>query len=262
MRSSESDCRCQLSEVHYSDGQLEWRNSAGGRIDQSGHLDEYVDVTFGGFIGNGASLGVQPLTLPFVQGANGAAQQIQIIRKRFGGELRPLTGSSREFNKANIRIFLASTQADLVPDRPALVGDPDNVNLDNACVGGRTDLVPGVEDHAVGYGSIARARLPRRGWPWLPAAALLGIPEPVVDCRPAVATGRWLAACRIQNAAGAWIGVTRVMAATWVCAWSDHPNRRRRQRRTSQCHSYFSEAGRDRNLSGTHHRCGRSSGHL
>ena len=46
--------------------------------------------TFKSFIGNDTSMGVQPLTLPFVQGANGSAQQIQIIRKPPVGETRDL----------------------------------------------------------------------------------------------------------------------------------------------------------------------------
>ena len=83
--------------------------------------------TFGGWIGNANSLSVQPLTLPFVQGANGSAQQIAIIRKAPLGEVvTSATGSSREYNKANVRILLASTQADLHPDRPGLLaGDVD-----------------------------------------------------------------------------------------------------------------------------------------
>jgi len=111
---------------------------------------------FNGFIGNGTSLGVQPLTLPFVQGAAGSAQQIAIIRKApLGESATSSTGSSREFNKANIRVLLASTQADLVPDRLALVGDADNINLDAGCAGGRTDNVTGV-----GVSPWAMAQLP------------------------------------------------------------------------------------------------------
>src|SRR5882724_6553745 len=118
----------------------------------NGNWTNVSTVTFNGFIGNGTSLGVQPLTLPFVQGANGAAQQIQIIRKPPLGEAATSsTGSSREFNKANIRVLLANTEADLAPDRPALVGDADNIALsapnatpNNGCVGTRTDVVTGV----------------------------------------------------------------------------------------------------------------------
>ena len=90
--------------------------------------------TFGGFIGNGTSLSVQPLQLPFVQGANNSAGQIQIIRKRTDpAELvtSPL-GSSREYNKANIRILMSDNLADLHPDRGAAALDVEDVNLANA----------------------------------------------------------------------------------------------------------------------------------
>jgi type II secretory pathway pseudopilin PulG len=173
-------------------------------------------VTFGGFIGNGASLGVQPLTLPFVQGANGAAQQIQIIRKPPFGELPSTpTGSSREFNKANIRVLLASTQADLVPDRPALVGDADNINLDNACAGGRTDNVTGVGVTPWAMAQLPAAQTVSTGGvyepSWLgPAAAAPAIPGACVDVagQPWPLVDGWLRV-EYRNAAGNWIGVTR-----------------------------------------------------
>ncbi|MGA9800411.1 MAG: hypothetical protein WBQ68_15475 [Terriglobales bacterium] len=170
--------------------------------------DNTSTQTFKGFIGNGTSLGVQPLSLPFVQGAAGASQQIQIIRKAPLGESpTSSTGSSREFNKANIRILLASTQADLVPDRPALIGDPDNVNLDNNCAGGRTDTVTGV-----GVTPWAMAKTGsgfEANWPGVPTGAVhptgactptAGNPWPLID--------GWL---RVEylNGAGAWVGVTR-----------------------------------------------------
>ncbi len=163
-------------------------------------------VTFNYFIGNNTSMGVKPLTLPFVQGANGAAQQIQIIRKPPVGELpTSATGSSREFNKANIRVLLASTQADLVPDRPALVGDPDNVNLDLNCAGNRTDNVNGVATPwamaQTGQGNEPTWKGPPTGV--VPAGACLpaaGKPWPLVD--------GWLRV-EYKNAAGNWVGITR-----------------------------------------------------
>ena len=117
------------------------------------------------------------------------------------------TGSSREFNKANIRILLASTEADLVPDRPALIGDLDNVNLDNGCAGGRTDTVTGV---GVTPWAMANTGTGFEGnWPGVPTGAVhptgactptAGNPWPLID--------GWL---RVEylNAAGNWIGVTR-----------------------------------------------------
>ena len=96
--------------------------------------------TFTGMIGNAASIGVQPLQLPFVSGAANcataapctSAQQIQIIRKPLAGEsaTTPL-GASREYNKANIRILLADTQAGLRPGSPA--NDGQDIDLTNGC---------------------------------------------------------------------------------------------------------------------------------
>ncbi len=179
--------------------------------------------TFKSFIGNNTSMTVQPLALPFVQGANGAAQQIAIIRKPPVGELATsATGSSREFNKANIRVLLASSQADLVPDRPALVGDPDNINLDLNCVGGRTDTVTGV-----GVSPWAMAQLPANQggtvyeptWkgPPVAAPAVPSIPLPPGGCVPAAGAASWPLVdgwlrVEYKNTAGNWVGATR----TWL----------------------------------------------
>ena len=96
--------------------------------------------TFNGMIGNAASIGVQPLQLPFVTGAAAcataapctSAQQIQIIRKAPAGESAstPL-GASREYNKANIRILLADTQPGLRPGSPA--NDGQDIDLTVGC---------------------------------------------------------------------------------------------------------------------------------
>ena len=76
---------------------------------------------FNGFIGNGTSLGVQPLTLAFRAGRGLArrSRSRSSAKPPVGESATSSTGSSREFNKANIRVLLASTEADLVPDRPA-----------------------------------------------------------------------------------------------------------------------------------------------
>lgn len=84
--------------------------------------------TFNGMIGNKTSTGVNPLTLPFVQG--NAAAQVQIIRKAPAGEaVTSALGSSREYNKATLRVLLADTQADLHPDRGP-VADGNDVQLE------------------------------------------------------------------------------------------------------------------------------------
>ncbi len=163
-------------------------------------------TTFGGFIGNNTSLAVQPLTLPFVQGANGAAQQIAIIRKAPLGEaVTSATGSSREYNKANVRILLASTQADLHPDRPGLL--PEDIDLTaGGCVASPNGLavaVKGVGGVALGTTRLAMARtVTDAGWG---AGAPLGSPCPVAG--PWNLVDGWLRV-EYQNAAGAWVGVT------------------------------------------------------
>jgi PilX N-terminal len=71
---------------------------------------------FGGMIGNAASTGVATLQLPFVQG--NASQQVQIIRKPTTTNESPSSpiGSSREYNKANIRVLLGDNEAELHPN--------------------------------------------------------------------------------------------------------------------------------------------------
>ena len=170
-------------------------------------------TTFGGWIGNGTSMAVQPLTLPFVQGANNSAGQIQIIRKAPLGEaVSSATGSSREFNKANIRVLLASTEADLVADRPFLVGDLDNIDLsapnaapNNGCVGTRTDNVTGV---GITPWAMAQTGTAYEGGRWAgsptgPGACPATNPWPLID--------GWLRV-EYKNAGGNWIGATR----TWL----------------------------------------------
>ena len=186
-------------------------------------------TTFNGMIGNADSLSVQPLQLPFVQGANGSAQQIQIIRKAPVGEVATsATGSSREFNKANIRILLASTEADLVPDRPALagVGNPDNINLDANCVGGRTENVPNVvggggnTPWAMAENLATQAQASPVGYGAQYEPTWVGPPVgPVIPgaCVPAAGAATWPLVdgwlrVEYKNPAGNWVGITR----TWL----------------------------------------------
>jgi Tfp pilus assembly protein PilX len=180
--------------------------AGGGNPNWSNISTTVSPTTFAGWIGNNTSTSVQPLNLPFVQGANGSAQQIQIIRKPPLGEVATsATGSSREFNKANIRILLASTELDLVRDRPALVGDVQNIAIgapnaapNNGCLGTRTDTVNGV----VTPWAMAQTGTAYEGakWSGAPTGPCAGTnPWPLVD--------GWLRV-EYKNAAGNWIGVT------------------------------------------------------
>ena len=143
-------------------------------------------------IGNAASIGVQALQLPFVQGATGgtADQQIQILRKPVPGEAitSPL-GGSREFNKANIRIFFADTAALLHPDRPGLA-DGQDINL-VVPAPNTTGIVAGGVATSTAYANSATDTAWNVGG--------LASPRPLYD--------GWV---RVEylNTAGNWVGVT------------------------------------------------------
>ncbi|HKS77143.1 MAG TPA: PilX N-terminal domain-containing pilus assembly protein [Terriglobales bacterium] len=82
--------------------------------------------TYNGWILNGAT-GAKALTLPFV---GAGISPIQIIRKPPATEVAGSSISvSRLYNKAQIRVLLADTEAQLAPERPSLVGDADNIQL-------------------------------------------------------------------------------------------------------------------------------------
>jgi type II secretory pathway pseudopilin PulG len=163
-------------------------------------------VTFNGMIGNGASLGVTPLQLPFVQG--NAAQQIQIIRRRPNAAesvTSPL-GASREYNKAAIRILLADTLADLHPDRGPGKLDGQDVQLEALQ---SVTSVSGTPAGSISYFAVAdpsaNTNDPNLITPTCDPAAQ------GPNCRGANPTWPlvkgWLRVEYLNNA-GAWVGVT------------------------------------------------------
>lgn len=84
-------------------------------------------VSFNGYIGNPRSTGVKPLVLPFVQGGG---SQIDIIRRPLPGEAATsAVGTSRLYNKANIRILMADTLANLHTERGTGALDAEDVNI-------------------------------------------------------------------------------------------------------------------------------------
>ncbi len=90
---------------------------------------------FNGFIGNPLSTGVKRLVLPFV---GGGANQVEIIRKPPAlptvESATSALGASRLYNKANIRVMLASNIADLHPERSLVALDAEDVDLGAASV--------------------------------------------------------------------------------------------------------------------------------
>jgi len=100
--------------------------TAGG---QTGNWITTSTSTYNGFVANSVT-GVKKLTLPFVgQGV----QPIQIIRKPIAGELAGTTlNASRLYTKAQIRVLMADTQADLHPERgPIADGQDVDLNIQN-----------------------------------------------------------------------------------------------------------------------------------
>jgi type II secretory pathway pseudopilin PulG len=161
-------------------------------------------TTFGGWIGNNTSMAVQPLRLPFVQGANGSAQQIAIIRKAPLGEVvTSSTGSSREYNKANVRILLASNQADLHPERPGVLAEDIDLTA-GGCLASPTGAAVAVT--GVGTTRIAMATTaPAVGdAAWTAVGSPTGSP---CGAAPWNLIDGWLRV-EYKNAAGAWVGIT------------------------------------------------------
>jgi hypothetical protein len=123
----------------------------GGSCSANPNWPTISTTTFNGFIGNATSMNVKPLSLPFVSGANGGSAQLQIIRKPVLNDPTNVA-TSREFNKAEIRILLADTQAELHP--PGLIQtapDADDIQLDAVNAGG------GVNVNGVGQSYLAVA---------------------------------------------------------------------------------------------------------
>jgi Tfp pilus assembly protein PilX len=167
-------------------------------------------TTFNGFIGNAKSTNVKPLNLPFVNGAAAGAAQSQIVRKPVPGD--PFNvATSREFNKAEIRILLAETQAELHP--PGLnptVPDANDVWLDGVNAAGGINVTSPAPAPGVSY--LATADKVNTGdLNLIPPRCGLILPGQACGAPPA---GTWPLIrgwLRVEylNNAGVYVGVTR-----------------------------------------------------
>jgi type II secretory pathway pseudopilin PulG len=102
-----------------------------GGIPNAGYVNprwKNVESNFAPFLTNQAPL----LQLPFVQTTtnnSSSKDQIQIIKEPLNGELLTTpVGASREYNKADIRVLIADTAAELHPDG-STAPDANDVNL-------------------------------------------------------------------------------------------------------------------------------------
>jgi hypothetical protein len=165
---------------------------------------------FNGFITNRIN-GAKRLSLPFVQGNNplagSAAQQIQIIRKGLAGDSVSVA-NSKLYNKAAIRILLADTEALLAPERPALLGDADNIDLTG---GGSLD---GLQIQVTG-GNYTRIAMAKAGkdpaWTLPPTAnASMTLADPLNGSNNWNLINGWIRVEYLDTASPPqWHGITR-----------------------------------------------------
>ena len=176
--------------------------------------------TFNGYLANSLT-GVTNLQLPFVQNSCTSnpppcTDPIQIIRKPQPGEsVTSAIGSSRLYNKAEIRILLADTQADLHPERGP-IGDGQDVYL---TPNGGAAINAGVPLYNTGGGAVAGpmpyaeaqvgtnnwiAPTGTAGWTKYP---ILG--EVTTAALPVNGQGAWIRVEYLNNAATpVWVGIT------------------------------------------------------
>jgi hypothetical protein len=187
--------------------------------------------TFNGFVTNSLT-GAKNMQLPFVQNSCTSnpppcTDPISIVRKPQPLESPASTlGSSRLYNKAEIRILLADTQADLHPERGALA-DGQDVQFPNTTAFASPGNLPFQNAGAVPAVAVTAAPGPLEavgfatpavnGWvyPYTNSGlqntwAAWPLTDEITNnpATPAAMTGPWIRV-EYQNNAGAWVGVTK-----------------------------------------------------
>jgi len=173
--------------------------------------------TLNGFVTN-STTGAKNMQLPFVQNSCTSnpppcTDPISIVRKPQVGEtLTSTLGTSRLYNKAQIRILLADTQVDLHPERGA-IADGQDYQFPTAAATPFI-LADGVTKEYFGWATPGS-----NGWinplsngvlqNWAGGFPLIGeLTGPGTGpTSPANMTGPWLRVEYLNNA-GAWVGVT------------------------------------------------------
>jgi hypothetical protein len=174
---------------------------------------------FNGFITNSTN-GAKNMQLPFVQNSCTSnpppcTDPISIIRKPQPLESAASTlGSSRLYNKAQIRILIADTQADLHPER-GLLGDGQDYQFPTAAAtslaltSGATEFfgwaTPGTNGWVNPYTNAGLQNWTATGFPLI--GELTSNPTGLPQMSSAASGGPWI---RVEyyNNAGVWVGVT------------------------------------------------------
>jgi len=174
---------------------------------------------FNGFVTNSTN-GAKNMQLPFVQNPCTSnpppcTDPISIVRKPLPLESAASTlGSSRLYNKAQIRILIADTQADLHPERGAIADGqdyqfPTAAATSLALSSGATEFfgwaTPGTNGWVNPYTDAGLQNWTATGFPLI--GELTSNPTGVAQMSSAATGGPWI---RVEyyNNAGAWVGVT------------------------------------------------------
>jgi len=181
----------------------------------------FFTLPLNGFLVN-STTGATDMQLPFVKhGCTDflppCTDPISIIRKPQGESPTSALGSSRLYNKAQIRILLADTENDLHPERPSLNGDADDIqfvpnNGWNIPVSANALNVAGGQATGTEYYGMAQTNPSLNNWvnpygyPAWTSYPLLG--ELTTPGIPSGGQGAWM---RIEylNNGGGWVGITR-----------------------------------------------------
>jgi len=171
--------------------------------------------TLNGYVTNSLT-GATKLELPFVNNSCDTnpppcTDPISIIRKPQPGETATSTlGTSRLYNKASIRILMADSENDLHPERPGLMGDVNDIQMNPNFTppGGATEAFARANTAIAGTNWIPpyidAGLTTWTQWPLLGEVTQAGL---TTGTNPAN-SGAWLRVEYLNNA-GQWVGVTQ-----------------------------------------------------
>ncbi len=171
-------------------------------------------IGLNGFVTNSLT-GATNMQLPFVKNscvsnAPPCTDPIAIVRKPQTESASSALGSARLYNKAQIRVLLADKEADLAPERPSILGDPDNIQMNpNFSPPG----APAGEAFATADTTVSANWIPpytNAGLTTWTQWPLLGeiTTTPAGGTNP-TNTGAWLRVEFFDNGSNSWKGVTR-----------------------------------------------------
>jgi len=175
--------------------------------------------SFNGFVTNSTN-GAKNMQLPFVSNScvsnpPPCTDPISIVRKPLPLESPASTlGSSRLYNKAQVRILMADTQADLHPERGAIADGQDfqfptaaaaTVTLSSGALEYFGWATPGVNGWVNPYTDAGLQNWTATGFPLI--GELTSNPTTMAQMSSAATGGPWIRVEYLNNA-GAWVGVT------------------------------------------------------